>query len=474
LTDPLTATGALTDITGTLYLNGNNLTANALTVVDTLKLNGNETITAPTKTFGSSSTALFVGDGDGLTDTFTPTNISTTYANLVFNATDGASDTFTLGNNLTVTGNLTITAGVLDVNTTPTSYAINLAGNWSNSGTFTPRSGTVTFNGTNQSISGTTTFNNFTKQNTLSSGTNYTLTFEATKKQTITSTWTVQGHDGSDRVLLRSSSPGTQWQIDPQSTRALAWIDVQDSNNTNATAITMCAGDAIDSGRNTNWNINSATLTQNDWRWYADNDTLNPTDPWGNPDLVENGTMTILPATNQSMQKADEARARVNLTVTGGCNLYANQVRFKLQAAPAGAGGSCTAGGLSWTDVGAGGSGDAWRYATSSVSDGATLTTAKLSTTNVLENYVKTASSSLNPNSATVGQNIEYDFHFEHNGATANSTYCFRAVKSDGTVLDAYNSDGYPKLETRPSTENLMRHGQFFKDETKKGFLWAN
>jgi len=48
----------------------------------------------------------------------------------------------------------------LDV--TASSYNLNVAVDWSNSGTFTANSGTVTFNGTTQAVSGTTTFNNIT------------------------------------------------------------------------------------------------------------------------------------------------------------------------------------------------------------------------------------------------------------------------------------------------------------------------
>lgn len=64
--------------------------------------------------------------------------------------------------------NLTIDASTTLDATSANNYALNVAGNWANSGTFTPRSGTVTFNGSSgtQSVSGTTTFNNLTLANT--------------------------------------------------------------------------------------------------------------------------------------------------------------------------------------------------------------------------------------------------------------------------------------------------------------------
>src|SRR5204862_524207 len=54
-------------------------------------------------------------------------------------------------------------------------------------------------------------------------------------------------------LSLRSSSFGTQWKIDPQSVRTIAFLDVQDSNNINATAINAVGTNSVDSGNNTNW-----------------------------------------------------------------------------------------------------------------------------------------------------------------------------------------------------------------------------
>lgn len=76
-----------------------------------------------------------------------------------FNLTLANSGTKTLGSALTVGGNLTINSSVtLDVSTN--SYGISVAGNWVNNGTFTRRTGTVTFNGTT-SISGSGAFTFF-------------------------------------------------------------------------------------------------------------------------------------------------------------------------------------------------------------------------------------------------------------------------------------------------------------------------
>ncbi len=78
---------------------------------------------------------------------------SLAYANL----TISGSGTKTLAGAVTLSGSLEIAAGTLDV-ANGSNYAISLAGNWTNNGTFTGRSGTVTFNGSStQHITGTTT-----------------------------------------------------------------------------------------------------------------------------------------------------------------------------------------------------------------------------------------------------------------------------------------------------------------------------
>ncbi|MBI3320161.1 MAG: hypothetical protein HYZ89_06205 [Candidatus Omnitrophica bacterium] len=84
-----------------------------------------------------------------------------------------------------------------------------------------------------------------------------TLTFPASVTQTITNTLTLQGAVGQ-LLSLRSSTPGTQWSIDPQGTRTIGYLDVQDSNNVNATAIDATSANSVNSGNNLNWQFSSA------------------------------------------------------------------------------------------------------------------------------------------------------------------------------------------------------------------------
>jgi hypothetical protein len=57
----------------------------------------------------------------------------------------------------------------------------------------------------------------------------------------------------------------------------------------------------------------------------------------------------------------------------------------------------------------------------------------------------------------------------------AFGAYCFRVVKSDGALLDSYSY--VPEIsfcKDDPRAENVMRHGTFFCEGTKRAFFWAN
>jgi hypothetical protein len=212
----------------------------------------------------------------------------------------------------------------------------------------------------------------------------------------------------------------------------------------------------------------ASTFTLSSYEWYEDNDSENVSAIWGNPDIAENTILTALPATNAPPASGTEIRIRIGITV-GTSNLSADTQQFKLQY-KAGTDATCTTG--SWTDIGAGAGGAIWRFATSGVTDGTNLTVLKISTADVLEEYVKVNPSAVNHNAATIGQEMEYDFHIEHNSAADASSYSFRVVESDDSVFDTYTY--CPTLTTRPGMAQLMRHGNFFADQSEKGFIWAD
>lgn len=211
--------------------------------------------------------------------------------------------------------------------------------------------------------------------------------------------------------------------------------------------------------------VATTTYTQNTYRWYQDNNALNPTTAWGTPAIAENTAIVTLPAGNAPPDPTVSLRLRVNFTI-GTVNLSASSVQFKLQF-KAGTDSTCTTG--IWTDVGAS---QAWQYATSGVTDGSTIVTVLLSTSNVGGQYAKSAPTALNANAATIGQNIEYDFHVIGTLSTTVTQYSFRAVKSDGTLFGTYTN--CPTLTTAPGTSNLLKHGDFFQNGAEQGFFWVN
>jgi hypothetical protein len=213
----------------------------------TLRLTGNETVSTPTLNAGSIVE-------------YTATSGSRDIKNWTYNNStlkiNGAGGTFTLPANLTVT-NINISAGTLDV--TASNYNITISGNWSNSGTFTARAGTVTLDGTSQKIFGNTTFYNLTKD--VSSASADTLMFEHSKTHSIAEngTLTLKGADG--KILsLRScnssgdQSDGNQWLLNVDNTGttfAIDYVDVKDSDASSGKTITHT--NTADSGNNLNW-----------------------------------------------------------------------------------------------------------------------------------------------------------------------------------------------------------------------------
>jgi len=138
-------------------------------------------------------------------------------------------------NSLTLTGSLTVNSGSLNASNT----ALYLTG-------------------TNQtlSVNATTTFGTLTKIDTASS----TLTFNTIAPIIITSTTTLQG-TATSTLKLRSTTPDTQWFFDPQGGRDFAYLDVQDSNNINVTAIEATDPALfLSSGNNTNWEFTLPVL----------------------------------------------------------------------------------------------------------------------------------------------------------------------------------------------------------------------
>ncbi len=188
------------------------------------------------------------------------------------------------------------------------------------------------------------------------------------------------------------------------------------------------------------------TYTQLAYRWFANLATsTTPTDAWpaGSEDLITNEQIG---ATNTPVKSGDVVRLRMQVGVSVSTS---TAVAFKLQFGSTTA--ECSAI-TTWTDVGASTSTVEWRgYDNGSLSDGAVLSSSTILGTDTLESYEENNPSTTTPNDIGIGEEGEWDFVLEQNGAYEGSTYCFRMVKSDGTVFFAY--DNYPSLWTNEAPD---------------------
>ncbi len=184
----------------------------------------------------------------------------------------------------TVSGTLTIGSGTtLSANS---ANALNVNGNYTNNGTFTDNSGTVTLAGSSQqTLSGTLTgssdFNHLTVTNNsgadpdsspsvifsasaATAGTFTAGTASVKIRFTASSTYTFQniafnGQASGTRVYLRSSSGGTAWNLNVAGTRDVRYSDVKDSNACGqAPNIQAYDGTNVDSTGNSCWDFDAS------------------------------------------------------------------------------------------------------------------------------------------------------------------------------------------------------------------------
>ncbi len=163
LNNAITVNGNLTLTSGNFVAGSNgidlkgNLISNATSSLtsSSFTFSGNTTVSgAQQVTFGSIT----------VTGTLTPTSALQINGNLVNNGTlNSGSGTVTFGGSTTISGTSVCAFNNVVINsgsslTASASTNLNVAGNWTNNGTFTHSSGTVTFNGTT-SFSGTGLFN---------------------------------------------------------------------------------------------------------------------------------------------------------------------------------------------------------------------------------------------------------------------------------------------------------------------------
>jgi hypothetical protein len=213
------------------------------------------------------------------------------------------------------------------------------------------------------------------------------------------------------------------------------------------------------------WPTAGLTWRQNDYQFYVDNNALDPTDPWpvGAANLGEN---TVLTGADEPLGDAENIRIRMNLTVLNA-TFPSLSTAFKLQYGERVS--TCTAiSEVNWSDVGSTTASTIWRgYNASGVADGASLGAnppsggeTNITTSDRVASYEEQNASVANPYTVLEGEDVEYDWNIQMNGATAETFYCFRMIKNDGSVI-SYTD--YPQLRTSSFTAKTQ-NWRFYSD----------
>jgi len=156
-----------------------------------------------------------------------------------------------LGNNLVLDssagyeGSLYIYGGTFEAG----SRTITVDGNFykSSAGSFDKGTSTVAFEDASYPsfVEGSTIFRNLS-----CSAPGKMISFEAGTRQTVEGSF-YMSIGGGNKIALRSSVPGSTWEIDPIGTRTVNYVTVKDSKNISIEDIT--AGNSVDYGNNIGW-----------------------------------------------------------------------------------------------------------------------------------------------------------------------------------------------------------------------------
>jgi len=209
------------------------------------------------------------------------------------------------------------------------------------------------------------------------------------------------------------------------------------------------------------WPTAGLALKQNHYQFYVDNDALTPTDPWPGLDGPL-GEDTILMGSDNPLGEGEHIRIRMSVQALNA-TLPANTKAFKLQFAQLIT--ECSAiSEVDWDTLGNSASSTIWRgYDAAGITDGTQLsgdppTGGDLvlpSVSDVAGTIEEENNSEVNAYAVQAGEDIEYDWIVEQNGANAETFYCFRMVESNGSVFSTYYQ--HPRIRTAsftPKTQN--------------------
>lgn len=163
------------------------------------------------------------------------------------------------------------------------------------------------------------------------------------------------------------------------------------------------------------------TLTQGDFRWYENINSLTPTTALAG----ENATTTTPDAGTTVRLRVNVLDEEVTLATGHTFNLqYANST-----SGP-------------WTDLSAATS---WIFSDNSgVADGQIIADAVLSNSDIGESYSESNPTASTPNQVGVGQRGEWDWVIKNGSADTENDWFFRMVYSSSTALDSYTR--YPQF----------------------------
>lgn len=193
----------------------------------------------------------------------------------------------------------------------------------------------------------------------------------------------------------------------------------------------------------TNLASSNSTFTQSTYRWMTNNNATTV-----GAALADQDTTMTAPS------QGNPFRLRMLMHVATD-TYYQDTTSFKLQAAARGADNLCDTSftNETYSDV-TQGSGAIRYYNNSTPTDGAALTTngsdpSHSGHTTVAQSYEESNTFANTAAQIPSGQDGEWDFSLVDNSAANNTPYCFRVVKSDGSLLDTYSV--IPELTTAPS-----------------------
>jgi len=217
------------------------------------------------------------------------------------------------------------------------------------------------------------------------------------------------------------------------------------------------------------WPTAARDIVQNYYRFYVDNDALDPTDPWpaGGTDIGENTEITVL---DSPIAKDEVARLRMTLQISSA-GMEPGIDSFKLQYGELES--TCTGiGEEDWHDLGDIGSTTAlWRGYDTSVTAGTNLSTDPpaggalniISVADVAGTFEEENDSALTPFVVDPGEDVEFDWAIQNNLATEKTSYCFRMLEASGTLFEDYTF--FPTMRTAGYTPTLNQW-RFYDDET--------